>query len=160
MRKYNFKFGERVKCQMSGVEGNIDAVVEWNNGSYQYSVHTDVKPDGSNGDSEWMDWQDFESIEGGCVQRDVSPVFEFGLGDKISIRYNPFIGYVIGMSWWANGCARYMLRSKDLNDGATVSQWFSSVEMNKINAPEIGTKSKKPTGTTGGPSSNSRSAKA
>jgi len=159
MSTYKYKFGQRIKCHMTGVEGNIDAIVEWNNGSRQYSLNVGPKENGEEGDSSWMDWQNFTEVEGGCRQSAITPVFDFEIDDKVSIKNNPFIGNVIGMAFYSNGCARYMLRSKNLHEGCTISQWFSSADMNKINVPKTITKSRAKSSSIGGPSSSSKSSR-
>lgn len=154
MSDYEFKFGQRIKCAMTGFSGNIQAVAEWDNGSRQYNVQQTVTADGSLGESYWMDHQDFQAErDSGCTQKKIEPNFTMAFGDAVKVKNTPYSGRVIGLSLWSNGCHRYCLRSNALHEGLTVNQWFDDIDLEMVK-PAKKEKVERPR--TGGPS---RSAK-
>ena len=164
MKKYNFKFGQKVLDEMSGFQGKINAIVEWNNGSYQYSVQSITKENGDMGESHFMDHHDLknysEEIEKADM-REILPKWKLDFDDKVKAVGTPYAGQIIGLAFWSNECARYCVRSNKLYEGITTSQWFDTKELELVKKaviPKPKPAASKPAHT-GGPSSNSMSAK-
>lgn len=59
------KLGNKVRCVITGYEGIATAKVEYINGCVQYCVKPKVGPDGKMDNSEYIDIQQLEVIEGG-----------------------------------------------------------------------------------------------
>lgn len=155
-KTFKFNLGVRVIDHMTGLKGIANAVVEWQSGSIQYSIQTPPKPDGSPGESSWMDPDHMEILAddqpAGIRVIPIDPHWAFNLGDTVSCDGTEYQGKITGRCLWINGCYKYYVRNLKLYEGQTVSQWFDESCLSRI-AEQKKTEGWKPFKRTGGPSS-------
>lgn len=61
--------------------------------------------------------------------------FKFGLGDKVKHLLSPYVGSVIGVTRWLNGCTRYGVQSEEMKDGRPVDPyWVDEQELELLEA--------------------------
>lgn len=145
--------GKYVIDKLSKFEGIVDAVVDWANGSTQYSV----QPTSGDGkkmlDSNWVDGHYFKEVPEFSVSPKFKPNFKYGNLDKIKSDVSGFKGTVWGTCFHLNGCHRYYVKSSKLSDeGRPVTAWLDEAEIvlvKKYPKPNISSSGLPP----GGPSS-------
>lgn len=128
---FKFKLGNAVKDSISGTTGIVDAVVEWDNGSIQYSIQHPIPKDGERVKSFWFDshYLETDPLGRGVGPVEINPEWAFGFDDCVAVVENPYKGVITGRAMWINGCYKYYTRSVELHDGSPIHEWFDAISL-------------------------------
>lgn len=125
--KSDFKLGQTVREQTSGITGTLTSVTMTENGMLRFCIQP---PSDNNAfkDGILVDEVVMKRIDGGYA--DSLPPLEdapYGIYQKVRDKISGYVGRVVNITWFSNGCLHYDVVAEGLHpkNGTPVSHYFT-----------------------------------